>query len=97
MNHLIALHRKNISVLYMGAMAKIACLASVSERVSLHRIHWDHLHRHCDRHAYEADDDAGDPLREGERGCVRETAEELYDYELEDDSATEDSGEHVVV
>jgi len=69
-----------------------------SERVvSLHRIHRDHLHHHGDRHSYESDGDAGHPLREAERGRVGEAAEELYDYELEDDGAAEDHGEHVVV
>ena len=63
----------------------------------LRRIDRHHLHHNGDRHAYEANEDAGDPLRERERGRVREVAEELDYDELEDDGAAEDGGEHVVV
>lgn len=63
----------------------------------LQRIDRDHLHGGGDGHAYEADEDASDPLRERERGGVGEAAEELDYDELEDDGAAEDRREHVVV
>ena len=57
----------------------------------------DHLDYRSDGHAYEADDDAGEPLLERERGSVREITKELYYYDLEYDSAAKHGDKHVVV
>lgn len=48
----------------------------------------DKLDYRSDWHAYEADDDAGEPLLKWERGSVRKITQELYYYDLEYDSAT---------
>ena len=76
--------------------AQIQFLTEISSSF-LRRINWNQLHNSSDRHAYETDENAGDPLLEWERGSVCKIAKKLYDGELEDDGATEDGNEHVVV
>lgn len=61
------------------------------------RTHWDKLDYPSDRHAYEANDNAGEPLPEWQRSGVREITKELYYDDLEYDRAAEHRDEHVVV